>query len=127
MHSGLTYSALVAPFLLASIGASLAMPPTANAVLGAVEPAEVGKASGVNAMVRELGGVLGLAVLVAVFAGSGSYASPAAFVGGFAPAIGLAAAALVAGAVAAAFVPGRPTPRTDGAFAVAEAAVVGRT
>ena len=40
-------------------------------------PAEaVGKAAGVNSMMRELGGVFGIAVVVAVFAGAGGYASP---------------------------------------------------
>ena len=44
-------------------------------------------------MMRELGGVFGIAVVVAVFAGAGSYASPQAFTDGFAPAIGVGAAA----------------------------------
>ena len=42
-------------------------------------------------MMRELGGVFGIAVVVAVFAAAGSYASPVAFVDGFAPAIGVGA------------------------------------
>ena len=37
----------------------------------------LGKAAGANSMMRELGGVFGIAVVVAVFAGAGSYASPA--------------------------------------------------
>ena len=41
--------------------------------------AEVGKAAGANTMMRELGGVFGIAVVVAVFAGAGGYASAAAF------------------------------------------------
>ena len=99
---GMPYGELVAPFLVASIGGSMALAPTANAVLGAVPPADIGTASGVNAMLRELGGVLGLAVFVAVFTGTGSYASPAAFVDGFGPAMGTCAAlvALTAAAVA---------------------------
>jgi hypothetical protein len=40
---------------------------------------------------RQLGGALGLAIGVAVFAGAGSYASPAAFSNGFGPAIGVCA------------------------------------
>ena len=35
----------------------------------------LGKAAGANSMMRELGGVFGIAVVVAVFAGAGSYAS----------------------------------------------------
>ena len=105
---GMPYGELVAPFLVASIGGSMALAPTANAVLGAVPPADLGKASGVNAMLRELGGVLGLAVFVAVFTGTGSYASPAAFVDGFGPAMGTCAA-LVALSAVAVVVRRRPT------------------
>jgi EmrB/QacA subfamily drug resistance transporter len=99
---GMPYGELVVPFLVASIGGSMALAPTANAVLGSVPSADIGTASGVNAMLRELGGVLGLAVFVAVFTGAGSYASPAAFVDGFGPAMGTCAAlvALSAAAVA---------------------------
>ena len=42
-------------------------------------------------MMRELGGVFGIAVAVAVFAGAGSYASPDAFLDGFTPAVAVAA------------------------------------
>ena len=104
---GMPYAQLVLPFLVASVGGSLALPAAANAVLGSVPHADVGKAAGVNSMLRELGGILSLAVLVAVFAGAGSYASPAAFVAGFTPAIGVCAVIVACGAVAAAFVPGR--------------------
>jgi hypothetical protein len=51
-------------------------------------------------MVRELGGVLGLAVFVAVFTGTGSYASPSAFVDGFGPAMGTCAAVVALSAAA---------------------------
>ena len=40
---------------------------------------------GANSMMRELGGVFGIAVVVAVFAGAGGYASAQAFTDGFAP------------------------------------------
>ena len=59
-------------------------------------------------MMRELGGVFGIAVAVAVFAGAGGYASRAAFIDGFAPAIGVAAGLALAGAVAGLALPGRP-------------------
>ena len=45
-------------------------------------------------MMRELGGVFGVAVAVAVFAGAGSYGSPASFLDGFAPAIAVLAGIL---------------------------------
>lgn len=53
---------------------------------------------------RELGGVVGLAVLVAVFAGFGGYGSPAAFLDGFSPAVGIGAGLVALGAVAGTFV-----------------------
>ncbi|MHA6629451.1 DHA2 family efflux MFS transporter permease subunit [Pseudonocardia sichuanensis] len=102
---GMPYAELVAPFLVASAGASMAMAPTTNAVLGAVAPAELGTAAGVHSMLRELGGVLGLAVFVAVFTATGGYATPAAFVDGFGPAMATCAALVACTAVAATAVP----------------------
>jgi EmrB/QacA subfamily drug resistance transporter len=112
---GVGYRELVAPLIVAGIGASMAIPPAASAVVGAVEQDEVGKAAGANSMLRELGGVFGIAVLVAVFAGAGSYASPDTFSDGFAPAIGVAAALSLLGAAAGLGVPGRrrPHPATN--------------
>ena len=46
----------------------MAMPAAQNAVLGAVAPAEIGKASGTFNMLRFLGGAFGVAILGAVFA-----------------------------------------------------------
>jgi hypothetical protein len=54
-----------------------------------------------------LGGMFGIAILVAVFAGAGSYASPEAFSDGFAPAVAVAAALSAVGAIAGLGVPGR--------------------
>ena len=105
---GLAYGALVAPLIVAGIGASMAIPPAASSVVGAVTQEEVGKAAGANSMLRELGGVFGIAILVAVFAGAGSYASAEAFSDGFAPAIAVSAALSLIGAVVATGVPGRP-------------------
>jgi hypothetical protein len=51
--------------------------------------------------------VFGIAVVVAVFAGAGSYASAQAFTDGFAPAIFVAAGLALAGAVAGLALPGR--------------------
>ena len=105
---GLAYGALVAPLIVAGIGASMAIPPAASSVVGAVTQDEVGKAAGANSMLRELGGVFGIAILVAVFAGAGSYASAEAFSDGFAPAIAVSAVLSLIGAVVATGVPGRP-------------------
>jgi EmrB/QacA subfamily drug resistance transporter len=102
----MSYSDLVVPMVVAGVGISMAIPSAQNSVLGSVAEEAVGKAAGTNSVMRELGGVFGIAVAVAVFAGAGSYASPEAFTDGFAPAIGVAAALALVGAVAGSFLPG---------------------
>jgi MFS family permease len=109
---GIAYGELIAPLIVAGLGASMAIPPAASAVIGSVAQDEVGKAAGANSMLRELGGVFGIALLVAVFAASGSYASADAFSDGFAPAIAVAAALSAVGAIASLGVPGARRART---------------
>jgi hypothetical protein len=104
---GLAYTQLLAPFIVAGVGVSLAIPAAQNSVVGSIAEDAIGKAAGANSMMRELGGVFGVAIAVAVFAAAGSYASPAAFVDGFGPAIGVAAALSALGAVAGLALPGR--------------------
>jgi EmrB/QacA subfamily drug resistance transporter len=103
----LPYSHMLAPFILGGIGTSMAIPAAQNSVVGGVREADIGKAAGANSMMREMGGVFGVAVAVAVFAATGSYASPASFVSGFGPAIGVGAALSLIGAVAGLALPGR--------------------
>jgi membrane protein implicated in regulation of membrane protease activity len=98
---------MLAPSIVAGVGASAAIPASANAVVGAVSTEAVGKAAGANGMVRELGGVFGIAVAVAVFAGAGSYASAVAFSDGFAAALGVAAVLSLAGALTGLALPAR--------------------
>ena len=105
---GLAYTEMIAPLVVAGIGASMAIPPAASSVVGAVAQEEVGKAAGANSMLRELGGVFGIAILVAVFAQAGSYASAQTFSDGFAPAIAVSAALSFLGAIAGLGLPGRP-------------------
>jgi EmrB/QacA subfamily drug resistance transporter len=101
------YGDLVIPFVMAGVGMALVFAPAASALLGAVRPVEAGQASGAMNAIRELGGVLGVAVLATVFASNGSYASPAAYTDGMTSAVWVGAAVLAAGALAALFVPGR--------------------
>ena len=79
MSTDLAYSSLIPAFVMAGTGMALVFAPTANAVLSAVRPEEAGQASGATNTIRELGGVLGVAVLATVFSAHGSYASPQAF------------------------------------------------
>jgi EmrB/QacA subfamily drug resistance transporter len=99
------YVSLIAPFALAGTGMALVFAPSANAVLGAVAPEEAGQASGAANAIRELGGVIGVAVLASVFSAHGSYASPQAFTSGMTAAIPIGAVVLAVGAVIALLVP----------------------
>ncbi len=81
--------------------------PVANVVLSAVRPSEEGKASGATNTIREIGGVFGVAVLAAVFSGSGSYASPEAYVAGLQPALWIGAGFVAVGALVGLALPGR--------------------
>jgi hypothetical protein len=107
VEPGLAYSEMLAPFIVGGVGVSMAIPAAQNSVVGSIGNDAIGKAAGANSMMRELGGVFGIAIAVAVFAATGSYASPAAFTDGFGPAIGVAAALALAGAVAGLALPGR--------------------
>jgi hypothetical protein len=73
--------------------------PSANAVLSSVRAQQAGQASGANNAIREIGGVLGVAVLASIFTGAGSYASPQAFVDGLVPALWVGVSVLAAGAL----------------------------
>ncbi len=102
------YADLVGPLVMTGVGASLAMAPASTAVVGAVAADEVGVASGVTSMVRELAGTLGLAVMVATFtAAGGGYSSAAGFTVGFVAAAWLGTALIAAGTLVAAL----PTTR----------------
>jgi EmrB/QacA subfamily drug resistance transporter len=111
MSPDVAYSSLVAPFVIAGTGMALVFAPSANAVLSSVLPREAGQASGATNAIRELGGVMGVAVLASVFSANGSYASPQAFSDGVVAALPIAAAVLAVGAGIAAFVPGRRSLR----------------
>jgi len=103
----LAYSTLIAPLVLAGVGVSMAMPSAQNAILSSVAAAEMGKASGVFNMGRFLGGMFGIAALVAVFSGKGSVDSAATFSAGFAAAMAVASALSLLGAVAGLWLPAR--------------------
>jgi len=107
VEPGISYSQMVAPFIVGGVGVSMAIPSAQNSVVGSVSIDALGKAAGVNSMMRELGGVFGIAIAVAVFAAAGSYASVQAFTDGFGPAIFVAAGMALAGAIAALALPGR--------------------
>jgi MFS family permease len=101
------YPALIVPLVLAGVGVSMAMPAAQNAVLGSVAVTETGKASGVFNMGRFLGGMFGIALLVAVFSANGATDTPAHFSIGFAAAMMVAAVLSLAGACIGLWLPAR--------------------
>ena len=67
LHAGSGYPALLGPLLLFGLGNGLAFVPLTGASLRGVAPADAGAASGLVNVTQQLGGALGLAVLVTVF------------------------------------------------------------
>ena len=98
---------MVLPLVLTGAGVAMSLPAAQSAVLGAVEPQDIGRASGAFSTLRQLGGVFGVAVLVAVFAGTGGYGSPQAFSDGFVAAIAACGGLAFAAALAGGQLPGR--------------------
>ena len=107
------YGLLVPAFVMGGTGMALVFAPAANAVLSAVRPEEAGQASGANNAIRELGGVLGVAVLAAVFTGAGGFESPQAFNDGLVPALWVGAGVLAVGGAIALLVPGKARAAAD--------------
>jgi EmrB/QacA subfamily drug resistance transporter len=103
------YESLVGPFILSGIGMGMFFAPVANVVLSAVRPEEEGKASGANNAIREVGGVLGVAVLASIFGGAGGYESPTTFIDGMVPALWVGAIVVAVGAAVAALIPPKRT------------------
>ncbi|HET6507360.1 MAG TPA: DHA2 family efflux MFS transporter permease subunit [Baekduia sp.] len=116
------YSALIVPFVLAGTGMALVFAPAANSVLGSVRPEEAGQASGATNAIRELGGVLGVAILASVFTAHGGYQSPQAYVDGMTAALPIGAAVLGLGALLALLIPGSAARHEAAAEGVATAA-----
>jgi EmrB/QacA subfamily drug resistance transporter len=98
---GQSYTSMIVPFVFGGAGMALVFAPSASAVLASVRTDQAGQASGATNAIRELGGVLGIAVLSTVFSSHGSYASPQAFVDGLKPTMWVGTAVLAAGALVA--------------------------
>jgi MFS family permease len=126
-HPGVSYGTLVLPLIIAGVGIAMCFPTTANAVTASVPPADAGVAAGTNTALRELGGVFGVAILAAVFAANGSYASSASFIAGFKPAMLVAALVPILGVVAAILAPGRSAAQRQAALVPSPEALVPTT
>jgi MFS family permease len=99
------YSHILGPFIVCGIGMSLFFAPVAIVILGAVGLEQEGVASGANNAIRELGGVLGIAVMTTIFAAHGSYASPQEYTNGVIPPTWVGAVVLAIGAGASLLIP----------------------
>jgi EmrB/QacA subfamily drug resistance transporter len=112
--STVPYSQLWMAFVVSGVGMALFFVPLANVLLGSVRPQEEGVASGTNSAFREIGGVLGIAALGAVFSSrGGGYASGAAYLSGLVPAIWVGASVVGIGALVTLLLPrsaGRKLP-----------------
>ncbi len=66
-----SWPAFVVPFLVSGFGIGMVMPPSTSAVMGSVVPERAGQASGVLSSVRQIGAVLGIAVMGAILQNRG--------------------------------------------------------
>jgi len=99
--AGASYGPFVVPLIIAGVGISMAIPVVSTAVLSAVAPPDMGKASGVNSMLQRFGAAFAIAVAAAVFAANGHLGTAASFAAGFRPALAVVAGLSALGAITA--------------------------
>jgi EmrB/QacA subfamily drug resistance transporter len=110
--------------LIAGVGVSMALPTVPTAVLNAVDPRDLGKASGINYMMQRFGAVFAVAVVSAVFTAYGHLGTPASVTDGFRPALAACAVFALLSALSALAVTQpkpQPTPVLDPNLDTAEA------
>jgi MFS family permease len=78
LHAG--YVEVVLSLVLVGVGNGVVVVPLTSAALAGVGPSEAGAASGVLNAMQQVGGLLGVAVLVSVFGVSGEHLARTAFV-----------------------------------------------
>jgi len=100
-HTHASYAGFVAPFIVAGVGISMALPAPSAAGLNAAPPELLGRATGVVNTVQQIGQAAGVAVVTVVFDAHGSLATPASTLAGYEPALVTAAGISVLGAFAA--------------------------
>ncbi len=61
-HAGMDYAQMIAPLMVAGVGISMSFPAARTQWSGRCPAEAIGKAAGTNSTVRELGGVLGIAL-----------------------------------------------------------------
>ena len=102
---------LVVALLIAGVGVSMALPTVPTAVLSAVAPEEMGKASAVNYMAQRFGAVFAIAIASAVFSATGHLGTPTSVTSGFRPALWVCAGFALLAAISATGIAPRRTAR----------------
>jgi EmrB/QacA subfamily drug resistance transporter len=95
------YWQVILPLVVSGVGVSMVLPVAPAAVLSAVAPIDVGRASAVSNTLQRFGTAFGVAVATAVFIANGSLANPDSFSAGFRPALLAVAGLAVLGALSA--------------------------
>jgi EmrB/QacA subfamily drug resistance transporter len=95
------YTSFVAPFIIAGVGISMALPSVTAGGLNAVPPDLLGKAAGTLNTMQQFGAVFGVAVVTAVFNAHGSLTTSAAVTSGYRAALAVSAGASLLGALVA--------------------------
>ena len=99
--AGAGYASLVAPFVLAGVGVSMALPSVPSSGLNAVPPAALGKATGVLNTLQQLGAAVGVALVTVAFDANGSFSSAADATDGYRAALWVSLALTAFAALAA--------------------------
>ncbi|WP_093800389.1 MFS transporter [Streptomyces sp. Wb2n-11] len=107
------YADQVPGLVLGGIGLGLFFAPVAEMAMNIVSRRDQGVASGANNTFRELGGVLGVAVLTSVFTAQGGYGSPQEFVDGLVPASWIGAGIAALGCLSILAAPRRSKEKQD--------------
>jgi EmrB/QacA subfamily drug resistance transporter len=106
-----SYATLMAPLFTAGVGISFVFPTVAAATLDAAGPTRMGVASSATNASRQVGGAIGIAAIGSVFLAAGGFESTSAITDGLGPALIVAAAVSVLGALTGLGV--RPTSGTQ--------------
>jgi MFS family permease len=108
-----SYVPLAVALFVTGVGSSIEIPPVQVAVINAVAPEQIGKASGVFTTLLRFGTVFGIALGTALFVQVGNLRSPGAVGSGTQWALALFVVISLLAGVAGALLPGRATERTE--------------
>ncbi|HEU5030105.1 MAG TPA: MFS transporter [Spirillospora sp.] len=80
---GLWYPILAVAMAVVAVGFTFAVPALTKSVVGSVEPADIGTASGLFSTVRQVGAAFGVAAASAAFTATGGYPTASAVASGY--------------------------------------------